>query len=84
MEKTNRKQKYGVCAYSISIDIIRECNMFYQYLPYIFVQDCVWRFCVFFFEVLELLEEEGQKEKERIKKEKEENTAKEIRKEGLR
>jgi len=35
-------------------------------------------------EVLELLEEEeGQKEKERIKKEKEENTAKEIRKRAL-
>jgi len=35
-------------------------------------------------EVLELLEEEeGQKEKERIKKEKEENTTKEIRKRAL-
>ena len=34
-------------------------------------------------EVLELLEEEGQKKKERIKKEKEENTAKELRKRAL-
>jgi hypothetical protein len=41
-------------------------------------------FVSFFFEVLELLEEEGQKEKERIKKEKEENTAKEIRKRAFK
>jgi hypothetical protein len=28
-----RKCHNGVCTYSINIDIIRECNMFYQYFP---------------------------------------------------